>query len=546
MKRSVGVIGAGPGGLAAAVSLQTKGYHVEIFEALDRVGGRNSHLGEEGFRFDLGPTFFLMPSILDDLFLEAGVKPSDYLKLHRIDPMYKLDFGDEGETMQVRQNRFEMSQEIAKFSKADADNFFAFRDRQKKKFDCMLPILKRPISGYKDLASLKNIPALPFVDGRSVYDELADFFEDERVRLAFTFQAKYLGMSPMDCPSIFTILPHIEHEFGVWHPEGGCNQVSEGLLKLFEDRGGIVHLSTPVEHVKTRKGKVESFVVAGNERVFDHYVMNADFAYGMSELFEESERKKYKDQKLADLKYSCSTFMLYLGLSEQIDLPHHSIYFAQNYRKNLRELVSELKVSEDPSFYLHNPVVTDPTMAPEGKAALYVLVPVPNMDGETQWTEQETTDFRRKVLEAIEARTGLNLEDKIEYEKIITPKGWRDDYRVYKGATFNLAHNFTQMLHWRPHNHSEEFENLFITGGGTHPGSGLPTILESGKIVSKLIQEMDDRNWLPAVIRERLPDAELPDVSESLMMAAQQLKSAGALFNQSVRSLRNERSAEEA
>jgi phytoene desaturase len=500
VKKTVGIIGAGPGGMSAAVTLQSKGYHVEVFEAQSSVGGCNAALKLGDFRFDVGPTFFLMPSILEEIFERAGVRSEDYLKLHKIDPMYKLDFAD-GSELTVKQNRYEMAEEIAKYSKPDADNFFLFRERQKKKFDSILPILEQPVAGYKDLAQLKNIAAVPYVDGRSVYDELTDYFEDERTRLAFTFQAKYLGMSPFECPSMFTILPHIEHEFGVWHPEGGCNQVSESMAQLFLDQGGVLHLNTTVETVETASSKVSHLIVNGVEREFDHYVMNADFAYGMSELFSNESRKKYKDEKLETMKYSCSTFMLYLGLSEEVDLPHHSIYFSQNYRKNIRELVETLELSDDPSFYLHNPVVTDPTMAPEGKSAVYVLVPVPNLESKTEWTEEKVAEYRKLVLRKIRERTSVDLEPLIEEEKIVSPKDWRDEYRVYKGATFNLAHNFGQMLHWRPHNRSEEFENLYIVGGGTHPGSGLPTILESGKIAAGLIEKADDEFSVEKILR---------------------------------------------
>jgi phytoene desaturase len=185
---------------------------------------------------------------------------------------------------------------------------------------------------------------------------------------------------------------------------------------------------------------------------------------------------------------------MYLGLSERVELPHHSIWFAQNYRRNVREICTSLELSNDPSFYLHNPSVTDPTLAPEGKSALYVLVPVPNLDAKIDW-ETNRSSFRELVLTRIRERTGLDLAPLIEKEKIITPLDWERDHRVYKGATISLAHSWDQMLQFRPRNEFEEFRGFYLVGGGTHPGSGLPTILESARIAASLIDSRERRSW---------------------------------------------------
>ena len=493
IKNRVGIIGAGPGGLAAAVLLQRKGFEVDLFEASDRVGGRNSRLSLGDFHFDTGPTFFLMPQILEQIFESCGRKMSDFVQLRRIDPMYRLDFGSGGD-LQVTGDRRLMSESLAKFSRKDADRFFLFRERQRRKFEALFPALQNRHFSWTDLVKIKNLAAIPFLDRASLYDELRDSFEDERVRLAFTFQAKYLGMSPFDCPSLFTILSHIEHELGVWHPVGGCHRVSEALAELFVELGGRLHLNSRVSRCLTTskplgRGQVDALEIEGlGRKEFDFYVMNADFAHGMGQLFSNDDRKKYNDEKLERLKYSCSTFMLYLGLNQKVPLQHHSIYFAQNYRKNVRELSESHVVSQDPSFYVHNPVHVDPSMAPQGKSGLYVLVPVANLDSGTDWDAYKGT-YRKWILQKIRERSGIDLEPMIEAEHVITPRDWQRDYGVYKGATFSLAHSLDQMLHLRPQNQSEDFTNFYLVGGGTHPGSGLPTILVSARIASDLIQE---------------------------------------------------------
>ncbi len=488
----IAVVGAGPGGLSAAVLLQSQGYHVEIYEAAPRVGGRNSSLRLGDFKFDCGPTFFLMPAVLEEIFSRTGRKLSDYLDLRPIEPLYRLDFAD-GKVLSVSGKPEVMAESIGQFSKKDQDRFWAFRERQRKKFEALYPAFKRPFPNWGEFLNPENILAAPFLDFNSVYGELKDYFESEYVRLAFTFQAKYLGMSPFDCPSLFTILPHIEHSLGVWHPIGGCQQLSLALERLFLELGGKIHLSTPVETVLTRGNKVRGVKVRGQEQTYDFVVMNADFAYGMESLFGDEERRRYKNHKLEALKYSCSTFMIYLGLDRELPLEHHGVYFSQNYRKNIRELCNHLALPSDPSFYLHNPSRTDPTLAPAGQSALYILVPVPNLDAPINW-KKESGAYRDLVLQKIFERTGIDLRPHILQERVITPEDWRDEFKVYKGATFNLAHSFDQMLQFRPKNESDEFGNLYLVGGGTHPGSGLPTILQSGIIASDLIHKRARRN----------------------------------------------------
>lgn len=513
MPKSVGIIGAGPGGLAAACLLRREGFDVEVFELRPTPGGRNSKIEINGFRFDTGPTFFLMPQVLEGIFQRCGKALSEYVRMHRIDPLYKLDFGEGGQLWPSSDPK-KMSAELAKNSSRDGETFWAFRNRQKEKFEAIFPALKNSAEKFMDLARLENFSALPFLDLRSVYNELSEYFEDERNRLAFTFQAKYLGMSPFECPSLFSILPHIEHDQGVWHPEGGCAAVCEGLAKLFLDLGGVIHYSTPVSRVKTDSGLVTGFELeSGQTRGFDYYVLNADFAHGMKNLFSDTERVKFKNRKLESLKYSCSTFMLYLGLSKKLDWPHHAIYFSPNYRRNLRELCETFEVSMDPSFYIHNPSNLDKSLAPEGKAALYILVPAPQLHPSRSWNWSDLkTGYRDRVLAKIEERCGVDLKPLIECEKIITPEDWESEYRVFRGATFSLAHTPDQLMQFRPHNQNEDFSNLYIVGGGTHPGSGLPTIFQSGILAADKIKEHQNRSKilpLPSVRQARVAFEEI-------------------------------------
>jgi phytoene desaturase len=216
-------------------------------------------------------------------------------------------------------------------------------------------------------------------------------------------------------------------------------------------------------------------------------VINADFAHAMSRLVPATALKKYTPKKLAKKQYSCSTFMLYLGVNGKIPLDHHTIFFAKDYKSNLHDISTRKVLSNDISFYVQNASVTDPSLAPEGKSALYILVPVPNQSGSVDWAAEKES-FKNHVLDLVVERTGIkDLRSRIVAERVITPLNWEREGLIYQGATFNLAHTFSQLLYLRPRNKFEELDHCYLVGGGTHPGSGLPTIYESARISSNLI-----------------------------------------------------------
>jgi phytoene desaturase len=296
-------------------------------------------------------------------------------------------------------------------------------------------------------------------------------------------------MSPWECPAAFTMIPFVEHEFGIYHVMGGLNQIPKAMAKVVEEENGAVITGKTVEKIVTTGKKVTGVQLDGGEVMnFDKVIVNADFGYTMTNLFEPNEIKKHTPEKLEKKKFSCSTFMLYLGVDKTYSAPHHSIFFAENYRQNITD-IGKGKLSEDFSFYVQNASVSDDSLAPKGKSAVYVLVPVPNNRSIIDWDKKEL-EYRKKVLDAVEERTQMkDIRDHIEIEKTITPKQWEADYNVYIGATFNLAHNLSQMLYFRPHNRCGELKNLYLVGGGTHPGSGLPTIYISGIVTAGLISK---------------------------------------------------------
>ena len=488
MRQKVIVMGAGPGGLASAMLLQHAGLDVTVIERQPYVGGRTSTIHSGGYRFDRGPTFFLYPRILSEIFQQCGYDLFREIEMKRLDPQYRLVFGGGGH-LDATPNAKRMEAEIARLSPGDAGGFERFLSENREKLSRFASILERPFYSLRDLFREDILRALPLLrPWRSLHSEMGRIFKDPRLRLAFTFQGKYLGMSPFQCPSLFSILSFLEYEHGVWHPIGGCGAVSQVMARLARNMGVQIRLDETVERVVFDGRRACGVQTQQAAYDCDALVINADFADAMRRLVPNRLRRRWTDRKISRKKFSCSTFMLYLGLDGRQDgLPHHTIYLSEDYRRNLQDIDVHHRLSYDPSFYVQNACVTDPTLAPSGRSTLYVLVPVPHDTDRIDW-RREAPRFRTRVLAQLR-RVGLDdVERRIRVEHMITPDDWQNQ-GIFKGATFNLAHNLRQMLHLRPRNRFEDLQSVYLVGGGTHPGSGLPTIYSSARIASHSVLE---------------------------------------------------------
>ena len=498
--KSAIVIGAGPGGLAAAMLLANAGVSVRVIERLPNVGGRCSAIREQGYRFDLGPTFFLYPRVLERLYRMLGRDLHREVPMVRLDPQYRVRFGDSGGELLCSPNIDTMAAEVAKLNPEDGKNVARFIAENRVKLERFRPSLESPFLSWRDLISWDLIKLLPLLrPWKSVDGELSRYFQDPRTRLAFSFQAKYLGMSPFNCPSLFTILSYLEYDFGVWHPIGGCNAISEGMARTATEVGANFHMGESVTEVLFEGKKAVGVKTDhGETYMADAVVINADFAQTMKKLVPNRLRKRWTDEKLAGKRYSCSTFMMYLGIEGRYDnVHHHTIYTSNDYIGNLADIETNHRLSDDPSFYVQNPGVTDDTLAPKGHSTLYVLSPVCNQQTNLDWKSLAPA-YRDKLFQSLKKIGIDDVEKRVRYEKIVTPDDWENNYEVYRGATFNLAHNLGQMLHLRPRNRFEDLGNVYLVGGGTHPGSGLPVIYESARITTRLLlQDFGlDAAWL--------------------------------------------------
>jgi phytoene desaturase len=486
----IAVIGAGPGGLAAAMLLAATGAKVTLFERDGVVGGRTrTWTTPDGYSFDLGPTFFLYPRILKEIFSQCGADLEAEIEMRRLDPQYRLIFEAAGgaTALDCSSDMERMEAELTKFAPADAKGLRSFMAENRKKLAAFRPVLERAFEGPLDMVKWDMIRALPQLKPWTTVDrDLAHHFRDPRVRLAFSFQTKYLGMSPFRCPSLFTILSYLEYDHGIFHPIGGCGTVSRAMARVAERLGVDFRLNTPIERIAFEGKRARGVEAGGTRHDTDAVVVNADFAHAMPKLIPDHLRPGWSDAKIRKARYSCSTFMLYLGLDRPLpELAHHTVLLSETYRENIAEIEGGT-IPEVPSMYVQHAGATDSTMAPAGHSALYVLVPVPNLIKQPDWPAQAAR-YREVALDRLRALGLPDLRPHIRYEKIVAPQDWERDYAVGFGATFNLSHELPQMLYWRPANRFRDVQGVYLVGGGTHPGSGLPVIYEGARITTGLI-----------------------------------------------------------
>ncbi|MGI9177551.1 MAG: phytoene desaturase family protein [Pirellulales bacterium] len=330
MSRTVTIIGAGPGGLATAMLLAQAGVRVRVLERMPVPGGRTSTISTpEGFKFDLGPTFFLYPRVLDEIFATCGRDLRDEVEMVQLDPQYRLIFGAGGELL-ATPDVARMEAEVSRLSPADSGSFTRFMESNREKFERFAPFLEQPFQSWRDLATPDLLKLMPMLKPwRSLDCELGTFLSDERIRLAFTFQSKYLGMSPFKCPSLFSILSFLEYEHGVFHPIGGCGAVSAAMARIATEMGVDIRYEEQVESLEFAGKRITAVKTSRGRYESDATVVNADFARTMTRLVPDRIRRNWNDRKIASRRFSCSTFMLYLGIEGRYDdIAHHNIYLS--------------------------------------------------------------------------------------------------------------------------------------------------------------------------------------------------------------------------
>ena len=482
------VIGAGIGGIATAARLAKNGYNVTVLEKNATPGGRCNQIVRDGHRFDIGPTLFLMPEVWEETFASLGEKMSDYLDLRRIDPTYKVHF-DDGLQLELTSNIGDMQTQLEAVEKTAFTGFLNYIAEGAKHYKISLEkFVGRNFFSIFDYFSLKNLPLifkLKALDKH--YRNTGRFFKDERLKAAFTFQNMYLGLSPYDAPATYSLLQYTELAEGVWYPMGGMYAGIQALVKVAEKLGVKFIYDAPVKKIEVNGEKVLG-VVLEDGRTFssDIFIGNADLPYIYKELLPDPVEAKKLDEKL----YTCSTIMFYWGVDKQYpQIAHHNVFLGGDYKASFDQIFNDHSLPDQPSFYVHAPVRTDPAAAPEGQDTLYVLVPVGHLDAasEQDWGER-IQRARQTVFERLSKEMGItDLEDHIKFEIVYQPEVWKERFNLEKGAAFGLSHNFWQVGYLRPQNRHKTYKNLYFAGASTHPGTGLPIVLLSAKLTTERI-----------------------------------------------------------
>ncbi|MBK7862639.1 MAG: phytoene desaturase [Archangiaceae bacterium] len=496
------VVGAGPGGLAAAINLAGRGFEVTVVEKESVPGGRMRGLSlDGGYALDTGPTILQLPQVLEAVFTRAGKRLQDYVTLKALDPNTRIHFWD-GSQLDTSANLERMRESLAALDPKHPAALDRWMTEAKQKY--LVAYEKFICTNAGSLAYYapwRLMDTLKFKPWQSLYGHLDSFFHDDRVTYALSYPSKYLGLHPTTCSSVFSVVPFLELQFGVWHVMGGFRALSQGMARCAEDLGARLRYGEAVEEVLVEGGRASGVRLASGEQLTaDAVVINADLPYAATKLIKPQHREgtRLSDGALDKAKYSCSTFMLYLGLDRRYDqLPHHLIYLSDAARRTDRAALEDLEADlEDPPFYVCNPTPTDPSGAPEGHSTLYVLVPTPNTSRPLDWAALEKS-MRAKIPRWLEKVGLTGVEQHIRASKAFTAQSWRDDFNVFRGAVFNLSHNWTQLGPLRPKVKSPDVDGLYWVGGGTHPGSGLLTILESANIAADYLTRADGQGALP-------------------------------------------------
>jgi phytoene desaturase len=504
MVRHVLVVGAGPGGLAAAINLAGRGLRVTVVEKDSVPGGRMKGLtlGEQGeYALDTGPSILQLPGVLEKIFERSGKRIGDYVKLVPVDPNTRIHFWD-GTHIDTSRNVERMAAEVAKYGADKPQALRRWLEESRHKYGIAYEKFMATHAG--DLgyyAPWRLWSTLRFKPWQTLYQHLYEHFKDDRLVYALAYPSKYLGLHPTTCSSVFGVIPYLELAFGVWHVEGGFRALARGMMKCAQDLGAEFRLGQAVQQVRVEAGQARGVKLTSGEVIeADAVVVNADLAYAAQRLIPAEARQgtRLSDGALEQAKYSCSTFMAYYGLDKVYkDLPHHLIYLSNNARRTDRDALEDRYVDvDDPPYYVCNPCVTDASGAPQGHSTLYVLVPTPNTSRQVDWAATEKT-LRQRIPDMLE-KVGLKgVRQHIKAERYFTAETWRDDFNVFRGAVFNLSHTWLQLGPLRPNVRCPFVEGLYWVGGGTHPGSGLLTIMESANIAADYLSREAGKGSLP-------------------------------------------------
>ncbi|MDX2237948.1 MAG: phytoene desaturase family protein [Hyphomonadaceae bacterium] len=486
------VIGAGFGGLAAAVRLGARGYRVTVLERRDACGGRAYVLKQDGFTFDCGPTIITAPFLFEDLWALCGRRFADDIDLRAMDPFYRLVF-DDGETVTCYADHDAMRREIARIAPDDLAGYDRFLAHCAAIYRIGFERLGH--ARFDDWRAMARVaPDLLRLGGwRSVHGLVSHYIRNPRLRIALGFHPLFVGGDPFATTSVYCLINHLERAHGVHFAMGGTGALVRGLESLIAGQGGRIRCNADVAEIVIADGRAAGARLQSGETIAaDIVVSNADAAHTYLKLLPKAAQNPITTERLRRSRYSMSLFVWYFGVRRRHEsVAHHTIVLGPRYRGLIKDIFARKRLAPDMSLYLHRPTATDPRLAPDGCDAFYALSPVPNLDGAIDW-RTEAEPYRRAIEARLEATVLPGLRGDIVTSAVMTPLDFRDVLLSEKGAAFGFEPILTQSAWFRPHNRSGDVPGLYLVGAGTHPGAGVPGVLSSARVLDAVVSHAAD------------------------------------------------------
>ena len=488
--KSVIIIGAGMGGLAAALRLRHMGFDVTVIEKQKRPGGRSNVLQEQGFRVDIGPTILVMKDTFEETYRAIGQDINRRIKFAPLDPNYRIYYHD-GTYIDLYNSMAKLAAECERVEPGVTTRLFRFIGDSARKYELGMDFVARNYDRITDLANpsaaLRLIQTGAY---QNLFAQVGSYFKTDKLRKAFSFHSMFLGLSPFDALAMYSLITYADLVEGMQFPMGGIYSIVEDMVKLAGEMGVTLRTGTPVEEIIVEGGRACGVRLAGGEVVrADIVVSNADLVYTYKKLVPAQYRRIYTDARLDRMEYACSGYLLYLGVDKTYPhMRHQALYFSEDYRANLDAIFRTKTLPEDPSFHLNNPTITDPSLAPPGHSVLYLLAPMPNLQGNVNWDEAAPV-VREKLLRQLERLVDPDIRKHIVWERQYRPTDWLHDINAPYGVAFgSLSHGFFQSSYFRPHNVARDIPGLYFVGQGTYPGIGMPMVMLSARLLAERLQ----------------------------------------------------------
>lgn len=488
--KKIAIIGSGIGGLAVASLLAKNGYNVSVFEKNEQAGGRAGLLKEKKFTFDTGPSWFMMPDIFDRYFSEFGKKTSDLLKLYPLNPQYRVFFEDKT-VVDIEGDLKKDSKTLSKFEKGIYKKLKKYLKESEQRYNLAVKSVL-----YKNADNPLNLISGDLAKNGSnlgiflpMHRYVSKFFKSKKVQQIIEYNLVFLGCSPDNAPSLFSIMAHVDFNLGVWYPKGGIYELVRVLVNLGKKYGVKYYFNSPVEKIITSNDKVSSLIVKGKKISFDFVVSNADYKF-TEDIIDSQDKRTYKKDYWDEKVYAPSAFLIYLGVKGKLNkLIHHNLYFGSDWKKHFREVFDDPNWSLDPSIYINKTSHTDKSVAPKNHENLMILVPISvSLPEDESWKES----YSNFIIEFIEEKIGVKIKDRIVYKKVFSVSDFEKRFNSHKGnALGGLAHTLFQSSIFRPKNKSKKLKNLYFVGANTVPGIGVPPAVISSHLILERIQKDD-------------------------------------------------------